>query len=244
MIMKGGILLALGYESTRYTKGIDFSTAMTLQDIDQEAFVQRIDEALTRAVERLDYGLDCLVQKHKQLPPGEAASFPTIRVNIGYAYKSQAKLHRRLLRRQSTQVLQVDYSLNEPTQHPDLVEIGDGEVIRTYSFTDLVAEKFRAILQQEVRNRFRRQDIYDLHLIIFSGLHKIDEAVQSEILAYLKEKAEIRGLDVHRDSMANPEIIRRSQAEYNQLTLEIEGELPPFEQLYAPVRAFYESLPW
>ncbi len=80
MIMKGGILLALGYESTRYTKDIDFSTAKTLQEFDLETFIQELKSALVEAVESLDYGLDCRVQSYKQKPPKPDATFPTIEI--------------------------------------------------------------------------------------------------------------------------------------------------------------------
>lgn len=44
--------------------------------------------------------------------------------------------------------------------------------------------------------------------------------------------------------MADVEIKNRSSAEYATLANEIEGELPPFEEVYAAVRDYYESLPW
>lgn len=39
MVMKGGILMALGYESSRYTKDIDFSTAKTLKEFHLDKFI-------------------------------------------------------------------------------------------------------------------------------------------------------------------------------------------------------------
>ena len=58
MILKGGILLALGYESTRFTKDIDFSTATKTKDFDVDQYVAQFESALFDAVEKLDYGLD------------------------------------------------------------------------------------------------------------------------------------------------------------------------------------------
>ncbi len=37
-----------------------------------------------------------------------------------------------------------------------------GDKLCAYSLTDLMAEKYRAMLQQVIRNRNRRQDGYDL----------------------------------------------------------------------------------
>ena len=54
MIMKGGVLLALGYSSSRYTQDIDFSTAVRLPEFDTGKFKIRLDEGLVFAVEGLD----------------------------------------------------------------------------------------------------------------------------------------------------------------------------------------------
>ncbi len=57
-------------------------------------------------------------------------------------------------------------------------------------------------------------------------------------------KAESRQLAVNKNSLADEEIIKRSKDEYATLADEIDGELPPFEEVYTVVRNYYESLPW
>jgi len=244
MIMKGGILLALGYESTRYTKDIDFSTPTLLDDFDPEDFRRCFEASLAGAVDQLDYGLDCRVQRYEQQPPRSDATFPTFRINVGYANKSDSRSHRRLVRGTAPQIVEVDYSLNEPAGKPDSFEIADGMTIQTYSFADLVGEKFRAILQQEARNRFRRQDIYDLHFLLTDHPDRASPLAKTAILESLKERAAARNLLVSRTSMQNPEIRRRSQREYEDLRDEIDGDLPPFDEVYDAVKRYYESLPW
>jgi hypothetical protein len=44
--------------------------------------------------------------------------------------------------------------------------------------------------------------------------------------------------------IVNTQIIKRSKAEYKTLAYEIDGTLPPFEEVYLAVRNYYESLPW
>lgn len=244
MIMKGGILLALGYWSTRFTTDIDFSTETRLPDFDVEGFVARLDAELARAVDELDYGVDCRVQRWEQRPPDPDASFPTIRINVGYADRGDTRAHRRLSRKNAPHVVKVDFSLNEPRGEPEVFEIDDGRSIQVYSFHDLVAEKYRAVLQQVVRNRFRRQDVYDLHLLLRSREPGIDETTRSKMLHSLKEKSAARSLIVNRESMRDPEIVRRSREDYRLLQNEIEGELPDFDEAYDAVRRFYEDLPW
>lgn len=244
MIMKGGILLALAYESSRYTKDIDFSTEKTLDEFDAEEFIRVFEGALIHSVEELDYGLDCLIQRWKQQPPQSDATFPTIRINVGYANKSEASAHKRLLRKNSSHVVRVDYSLNEPRGEPELFIIEEGKAVQTYSFHDLIGEKFRAVLQQEVRNRFRRQDIYDLHYLLSNHPSANNTVTKAKILSSLKEKACARNLEVGKESISNPEIIRRAKADYYSLVSEIEGDLPPFEEVYDSVKGYYESMPW
>lgn len=244
MIMKGGILLSLAYEGSRFTKDIDFSTPRTLKELDIQEFIRKFESALGRAVEQLDYGLDCIVQSWRQQPPQEDADFATIRLRIGYAYKGHAAAHRRLLKKNSSQIVKVDYSLNEPLGDPEICEISEGETIQVYSFHDLIGEKLRAILQQEVRNRIRRQDTYDLYCLLRHYPSAADEQTRSRVLSSLKDKARARGLEVCKSSMANPNIIERSKAEYGNLISEISGDLPPFDEAYASVKDYYESLPW
>lgn len=244
MIMKGGILLALSYESTRYTKDIDFSTPVRLADFNIESFMRRFEASLASAVDGLDYGLDCMVQKHEQQPPRDDATFPTIRISVGYADKSNASAHRRLRAKNAPHVVRIDYSLNEPAGAPVLFEVEDGVAIQTYSFEDLVGEKFRALLQQEVRNRFRRQDIYDLHFLLTDHPDRDSPFSRLKILNSLRERAAARNLQVGRGSMRNPDIRQRSRRDYESLSSEIEHDLHPFDTAYEAVMTWYEALPW
>ncbi len=244
MIMKGGVLLALGYRSHRFTRDIDFSTPATLEEFDQEDFIERLDEGLAFAVERLAYGLNCRIQSVKQEPAGDGASFPTIKTTIGYAYKDNPRSHKRLLARNSSDVIKIDYSLNEAVGNIDFFSLDDGN-IRVYDIVELVAEKFRALLQQEVRKRVRAQDLYDLYHVFEVAQDDISQKVRTKILQRIIAKAEARGLSLTAESMSNEEIIRRTREGYERsLPSMVDGELPPFEEIYPQVESFYRSLPW
>ena len=165
-------------------------------------------------------------------------------MTIGYAQKSDSRVHRRLLAGQSPQVVGLDYSLNEPLGKIETLELDGDKTIRVYDLVELIAEKFRALLQQERRNRVRRQDIFDLNFILNTHPEINDKVSKQKILNRLKEKSAARELPVNQESMANPEIRSRAQAEYPQLANEIDGELPQFDVIYTVVEEYYRSLPW
>jgi predicted nucleotidyltransferase component of viral defense system len=242
MIMKGGILLAVRYESIRFTKDIDFSTSMTLSEVNPEDIQIRLNASLRLTVEALDYGLDCRVQSFKINPPKRPnASFPSIELKIGYAYKGTSK-HRRLIQNLSPSVISIDYSLNEVISGLDHVFVGTDQRVNTYRFADLVAEKFRALLQQVERDRYRRQDVYDLALLLAKLPQS--ESIKATILECLFIKARSRDIEPNRDSLNDAEVKRRAATDYLTLTNEVPGELPDFELSYAQVLAFYRGLPW
>lgn len=242
MIMKGGILLALRYESQRYTTDLDFSTSKTIKQFNKNRFFMEFEKSLLSASEQLDYGLDCRLQSHRINPPSTEASFPTMKLRIGYAYKNNIRDHRRLLKNRSTNVVEIDLSFNEFNQEIEMMNLTEGGDISIYSLTDLVAEKFRAILQQEVRNRYRRQDIYDLYYLLTKI--PVNDNKKQQILNSLLKKSSTRDLKIEKKSMRKSEIVKRTQKEYDLLKLEIIGDLPDFDKVYSLARNFYESLPW
>ncbi len=244
MIMKGAVLLAIRYHCIRYTTDIDFSTSRQASSFDRDKFLSDLQDSLIVAAEALDYGLDCRVQSAKFKPASPEASFPTLKIKIGYADKQDRNSHKRLLAGNCSTVVEIDYSFNEATDVVENIELKNGGILRVYSVTDLIAEKYRAILQQRVRNRYRRQDVFDLYYLFDTLPAGINTDEKRRILNSLRKKAAARGLAVSPDSMADPETIRRSKHEYHYLKAEIIGDLPEFDIAYQTVQSFYESLPW
>lgn len=243
MIMKGAILLAIRYNCIRHTTDIDFSTEMKSAEFDKDKFLSELSESLIIATEALDYGLACRVQSAKFHPPSPEASFPTLKIKIGYAYTADINSHKRLLKGNSSKVVEIDYSFNEATYNLEDIALKKGGKLLAYSYIDLIAEKYRAILQQQKRNRSRRQDIYDLYYLFTHG-NPPSRADKYKILESLIKKAAAREITADRLSMRDPEIIRRSKHEYHNLKSEIIGDLPEFDTAYNHVQSFYESLPW
>lgn len=245
MIMKGGILLGLRYKSTRFTEDIDFSTAMRLADIDADTLHRELDEALLIASAELPWQVTCAVQGLSIRPrDAESATFPAFNLRIGYARNGNDGEMRRLKAGQAVRTVQIDYSLNERSLRVDHITMADDNNLLAYSFTDLVAEKIRSVMQQVVRNRSRRQDIYDLHLLL-SGVETDDED-RLLILTSLLEKSAGRlepGF-IHPGTLGRADIRERSFRDYALLKAEVAGDLPDFDSAYDATEAFYRSLPW
>lgn len=243
MILKGGILLAIRYKSHRYTKDIDFSTEKNLGgDITKESISESLNNSLSYVVEMLDYDLDCRVQSSRLQPKDPNSKYPSIKMKIGYAYKGTPK-HKRLIALKSPDTISIDYSLNEAVPNIETMTLDDEDEILAYSLTDLIAEKYRSLLQQVPRNRTRRQDIYDLDLLI-GEIKNIDSIEKSKILASLINKSKARDIKPDINSFDDPELKFRAQTDYKTLEDEIEGKLPDFDDLFKNVYQFYKSLPW
>ncbi|MEJ2406251.1 MAG: nucleotidyl transferase AbiEii/AbiGii toxin family protein, partial [Candidatus Thiodiazotropha sp.] len=209
MVIKGGILLAIRYQSHRYTKDIDFSTSLLLGDIDKDETAEKLDKSMALMSEAFEYEMECRVQSCRIQPANKPdAQFPSIKMRIGYAYKYEAK-YKRLLSGKCPTTIDIDFSLNELLPNIEEFDIGGGETITAYSLTDLIAEKLRSVLQQIKRERQRRQDIFDLFLLL-NKFPDLDKHERRKIRDSLVDKALSRGIEPHRDSLKDPEIMERS----------------------------------
>ena len=210
MILKGGILLAIRYNSRRYTKDIDFSTDKKLGgEITTDSIRELLDSSLALMVEGFDYDLDCRVQSIKLQPRDPNSTYPSMKIKVGYAYKGTPQ-HKRLLSLKSSDTVSIDYSLNEETPNIEDFKLDIEEEILIYSLTHLIAEKYRSLLQQVSRNRKRRQDVYDLYLII-ENLEDIDDIEKSKVLDSLISKSKAREICPDINSFDDPELKSRAQ---------------------------------
>ncbi|WP_374634453.1 nucleotidyl transferase AbiEii/AbiGii toxin family protein [Ferrovibrio sp.] len=242
VFLKGGTLMGLLYGSPRQTGDLDFSTDIKAADLPGTFFRAELEPQFLTSAIRLGMP-DILVNvqsvTHKPRKDGFAEKrFPAFEIKFGYALRGGPE-ERRLQERQATTVIAADISFNEPIGATQPVRLGmDGSIIMVYSLLDLVAEKFRAYLQQIHRQRSRRQDIYDLHYLLRT--YDVDKAA---LLALIREKCMARDISPNRNSLIEPGLMQNAQKEWNTMKLEI-GDLPDFKTCFEPVNAFYRSLPW
>ena len=235
VILKGGILMGLVYNSRRLTADIDLTADVSFEgDITADQIVKQLDQALPRTAAALGYaGLTVKVHSTEQKPRGQfkAARFPALKTKI-----RSARRHGGM-----QTFVDVDISFKEPEAQVETLELGGENGILAYSFEDLIAEKYRAMLQQVPRNRNRRQDVYDLNLLIEAD--EFDGERKKRILDALVVKCRSREIEPACNSLDDPEIRRRSGADWQTMKLEL-GELPEFESCFVCVAKFYRDLPW
>ena len=245
MIMKGGLLLAVRYHSSRFTRDIDFSTSKRLQEFDVPMLLTGIEKALTSVSAVNEHAMALRLQSHEIKPPNRpGVNFPTLQMRIGYASRMEPRSLKRLeATTGSTQVVQVDYSFNEWASGTEQQDVDGGHLL-IYPFHDLVAEKLRSVLQQPIRGqgRPRYQDIYDLFLLLEIA---VDDGDKSIILAKLFEASRDRHVSVHKEALRDEQVIQLSREQYTTVLPDlVSGPLPEFEVAYGVVQEFFEALPW
>lgn len=242
LCMKGGILLALHYESPRYTTDVDFSTPEPFSEEVEQETLALIEQALPSMGEILGYDVECRLQGYK-VKPHRNGTWVSLSMRVGYALKG-TPAHKRLVAGQSPFSLSIDFSFRERIPASEEVVIGDDGHLRVYGLSTLVAEKLRALLQQPLRNRNRRQDVFDLHYLLEQRPALAFAPWRQDVLADLRIKCEDRDVPVSRDAFDDPAIAERAQRDYDTLQAEVEGELPDFNVAFQRVRDYYRALPW
>ncbi|BCB20180.1 nucleotidyl transferase AbiEii/AbiGii toxin family protein [Bosea sp. ANAM02] len=243
LYLKGGILMSAVYGSSRQTGDVDFTAGVAPEPFATE-IRDKLDQAMASAAVDLGY-LDLLMRVQRiSREPGktfETARGSALQMTVGIAEKGTGT-EKWFDKGQATEVLGIDISFKEPVINVQVLEVGHTEgTVHAYSLEELIAEKLRALVQQVIRKRQRRQDVYDIAWLIEHV--SLDDAARTRVLDALMEKAKARDVVVDRDTFENPEIKRLAQANWHTLEVEI-GRLPDFDKMYAIVQAFYRSLPW
>lgn len=244
LVLKGGAAMALAFNSNRLTGDVDFTSMAEPADL-TETIAPELNKALPRTAISLGYpDLLCRVQSVKKMPRAqnfEDHDFPALRVRIGSARRGTGE-EARLADGRAIRVLDIEISFRDQVYaFQELNLTGAGVAVRAFTLHELIAEKFRALLQQPLRKRNRRQDVFDIAYLIED--HKFSGADKAAILNTLIEKCRSRGIEAKQDSMDNPEIKQRAEADWNTLALEI-GNLPHFGERFVLIHDLYVSLPW
>ena len=242
MFLKGGTLMGLVHNSPRQTSDLDLTAAAELQVNNlEDEIAGLLDPEFQRATATLGYAdLVVKTQKVTRKPKGDDKSFPALELNVASARRG-TRQERELWKGTASLVVKVEISFNEPLPQIQMLELAGGQELGAYSLVDLIAEKYRALLQQPQRNRYRRQDVYDLDWLI--KRNEFGESCRTQILETLVHKCHARNLNPTLRSLSDPEIKRRAESYWDSMEFEW-GKLPDFEGCFARVCEFYRNLPW
>ncbi len=245
LVLKGGTLMAIAFHSPRGTGDVDFSATVEPGEF-AEQLTEELDRVMLQAAQRLRYlDLACRVQGVERRPRPqlfEGADFPALEVRVASARRSDAGQMRTLNEGRASRVLRVEISFRDQVYDTqELVLTGAEVAVQAFSPVEIVAEKLRALLQQPIRKRNRRQDVYDVAYLV--ERHAFDEEARAEIHRILVAKSRSRGIEPTAGSISDPEVMERARRDWDTLRLEI-GDVGDFNERFAVVRAFYEALPW
>ncbi|QHG88140.1 nucleotidyl transferase AbiEii/AbiGii toxin family protein [Xanthomonas sp. NCPPB 1638] len=191
----------------------------------------------------MPYATACRLQSHKIQPKGECKSHQNLALKIGFADRGNAAAMARLKAGASPQVVEIDYSFNEAVFDVEVLELDGGATIHSYTLNNVLAEKLRALLQQPLRKRNRRQDVYDIWLLLESGPVLVAEA-RARIHEILMASCRSKDIVPSIDSMQADAVVSMARIGYRDLASDVTGDLPPFDDAMGRVVTLYRSLPW
>ncbi|MBA83301.1 MAG: hypothetical protein CMO01_33580 [Thalassobius sp.] len=244
LVLKGGAVMALAFKSNRVTADVDFTSIVEPAGF-ADQIADDLNAILPQTAIRLGYlDLLCRVQTVKKMPKPlnfEEFDFPALLIRIGSAERGTGE-EKRLEAGRAIRVLDIEISFRDQVYaFQELNLTGPGVAVRAFTLHEIIAEKLRALLQQPIRNRNRRQDVYDITYLIETN--ELADEDRRSILETLVEKCQARGIEATPESMDDPEVRRRAEVDWNTLALELD-DLPPFDERFAMMRELYVSLPW
>lgn len=234
LVLKGGNALDFVWSPNRSTKDLDFSSTDALEGDELKRLLQESLAATSRKL-----GTLYRVHSVKRQPPAPDATFITYAVSVGYALPDEPTLRRRLEEgNTSPLVIPLDVSLNEVVCEDEPVDTAGVHKLRVSSCEDIIAEKLRSLLQQPVRNRYRRQDLLDIAVARRQRALDLDKVAD-----FLRRKAAARDIAVSRAAFQAPEVKRRAAQDYEALKSTTRTLFIAFEEAWAELIALVNAIP-
>jgi predicted nucleotidyltransferase component of viral defense system len=235
LFFKGGNALNFVWCPNRSTTDLDFSCRD--EPFSMERLRELLDTGLHAASRRL--GTTYSIQQFKRQPPGPDKTFVTYEVSVGYALADDQRNRKKMHNQQpSHATVKLDISINEIVCDFSSKPLPSGHSVHVCTLEDIVAEKYRALLQQKERNRQRPQDVLDIAVILRSG-----DALRPDFIArFLQAKAAARDIPVHAAALDHPEIRLRAAAGYSDLE-NTAHRFIPFDEAFALVLDYFHTLP-
>lgn len=244
LVFKGGNALDFIWQPNRSTLDLDFSADMTVVGPNWnpmqlgDLLKGSLEEGLRVATDQL--GVVFAIHGVKKKPPAPDKTFVTFEIRVSYALPDQAQLIRRMsYGMQSSQVIPVEISLNESICADQSIDVQARNSLRVSTVEDIVAEKLRALLQQPIRNRRRRQDLLDIAIL----LREQPNLDRASIAEFLQRKSIERDVSVSRSAFRDPEVAQRAEYDYAALSKTTRKVFIPFEEALRSLLSFIDTLP-
>lgn len=251
LIIKGGIVMSLVHKGKRYTSDLDATSVGAIDKLTTEKLEKYLTRYLKGAEINIGYGLGFNIHSIKTQPKNYMeAKYPAYKVKIGYANLNNDKEMERLKNKQSSSIIEIDISFNEPIiveEDTVSIQLAEDRSILCYSLEQIIAEKYRSLLQQRSRNRHRRQDVYDIYyLLTMYDEYLSKDEVKKMVLNKLKKCSEDKGIDayLHKEGILDEEIKRMSLHDFKTLELEIDINNIDPENMFDRISNYFFSLPW
>lgn len=237
---KGGNALRFVYGNRRTTLDLDFTASAEFPD-DADTIRIVLNRALAAASARFGVALRC--QRVRRDPSNPLRTFPTYTVKVGYQLPGDPYFADYMSsERMVSSVVELEISLNDVVcaatpSRP--ISSAQGEIrVQVCALEDILAEKLRALLQQPIRNRNRRQDVYDIaHMTQLHG----DSLDRGKIAEFLLSKAAARNVTVRRSAF-DAEVKQRASYQYEYLFSHLDPDFIPFDEGWAGVLKLVSEL--
>lgn len=232
---KGGNAVRFIHGNPRSTADLDFTAEPGFPD-DKEEIRKKLDEALRRSRNRYELKLRC--QRVKRNPPGVDKTMPTYEITVAYQFPNDRHYIDFDSREQINTIIPLDISFNDV-----VCETSDEQLDPNYDVSikvcvleDILAEKLRALLQQPIRNRHRREDVYDISRLVKTEKERIDK---KKVAEFFTKKSTARRIQA-RKSAFDEEVRNRARFDYDKLFEE--PDFIPFDEAWQRILDFVSSL--
>jgi predicted nucleotidyltransferase component of viral defense system len=230
LVFKGGNALRFLYGNRRTTIDLDFSAIGAFVD-DPDHIRSLLDHAFR--IGGYMSGIKIRCQSIRRNPPGSDKNFPTYEIKAGYQFSEDryfAGFEQQ--QRPVSTVVDLDISFNDPVCESHIAQLApNSSQVRACALEDILAEKLRALLQQRLRKRHRRQDVYDIAQMV---RHEAAHLDRHKIARYFQLKCEARSIDPRRSAF-DCEIKNLAAYDYETLFSRTDPEFIPFKEAWKTV---------
>lgn len=241
---KGGNALRIMHENPRGTVDLDFTAQQSVPD-DPEWLRDQFNQALSNDAlwrEPSLRGIKMRVQSISRNPRRPQATHPTFQLMVGFCLRGDRTYERRFLdfARPVSEVVELQISLNDVVGATSerTVDDHDSETINTCTIDDILGEKLRSLLQQPIRKRNRRQDVFDLANQWRNRREQLD---LEQMKIHMVRKCEAREIRARRSAFDN--IIRDMACEgYERLREDTRDAFIEFDEAWALVMELVTAL--